>query len=136
MSNFWGSVQRWFRHALRYAQGRSTTVVAVACFATAPCPHARSLRSLLQARRRALSWLHMKFYEFSYKSRNYKFFCRKKRVLKNWNSPKIPTKIQPNSIFVGKYLNNPFDFKSLDQLNLVFFRQNLNIYSNLSEICI
>jgi hypothetical protein len=36
------SSRRWFRQALRYAQGRSTTVVAVACFATAPCPHAAS----------------------------------------------------------------------------------------------
>ena len=31
----------------------SSASPAVACFATAPCPHARSLRSLIQARRRA-----------------------------------------------------------------------------------
>lgn len=48
-----------------------------------------------------------------------------KKVSKNCDSPKIPTKIQLNSIFVGKKLSNLFDFKCLDQFNLVFFPTKL-----------
>lgn len=91
------SSRRWFRQALRYAQGRSTIVVAVACFATAPCPHAASSQAGLVV-------------ENSVKSRDSVIFDGRKWRSLIPQSPKVPSRIVV-SIFLTEYFPASIHFQ-------------------------